>query len=420
MINLLTQIWAIEAGFAHSVAPTVLAAISRGHSIDRFVTKQPVVEIPADGSEPVIADKFGMKASYDREERLVYVVNDQKQNVAVIPIMGTMTKRGDMCSYGMRDYADMIRRVNASDQYVGAVFEMECPGSTVDGIQELSNAINESEKPIVTFGDHMVASGGYWTASLTDWIVANEANPSEFGSIGVLYVHEYLGKYIEENIGSIEIIRAPQSTDKALVNPIEELPESARAEMVTKLKQYADEFQSTVLSGRAGKLTKKENVFTGKMYPATVSMELGLIDQVGTFQDAVNKVSELAGLNTRPVATPKPQSNQVTNSISYNMFGKLFGISNESAEKLTAEEKQSLADAEGKAAKLEAQNDVLKEQSQAKDELIAELKADNKKKEAEIADLNQKLEETPAGDPPSTEEAQDAVIKEPKLNFQEP
>lgn len=422
MINLLHhKAWALEAGFARTVAPTLMSAILNGHSIDHFISKQQEITLPDDGSDPVIADRFGMKVNYDRENRLMYVVNSKRQNVAIIPILGAMTKRGDLCSYGMRDYAGWIQAVNSSDNYVGAVIEMECPGSTVDGIEELSKVINESKKPIVTFGDSMVASGGYWIASQTDWIIGNQDNRvTEFGSIGVLYVHEYWGKFIEDNIGSIEIIRAPQSVDKGLINWIEEMPKEARRELIEDLKKWADEFKVTVTRGRSGKITDEENVFTGKMYNMDLSLKYGLIDQIGTFQDALDKVSDLAkseddyeeeDASDLPPNDQDPDPTQQVSNSNFNMkFLQWLGLSKESADKLPAEEQQALGQAEEKLTKLEAENTVLKEQSKDKDKHISDLEIESKAKDNKIASLEKKLEDTPAGTPPSTDEDEDEPI----------
>ncbi len=233
--------------------------------------------------------KYQSKVSWDRESRLLVATSSTKQNVAIIPVQGTMTKRGDMCSYGMQDLSAMIERANEAEHIAGIVFDGETPGGTVDGTPPFGNSIKNSKKTTVFFGDNMVASAGYWAASQADYIIGNSENPTSFGSIGVLCMHEYWGKYIEENIGEIKIIRAPQSKDKAVVNPIEPLTDENEASIVEDLKSMCDEFKAVVQSGRNGKLNaSKEDVFTGKMYDVKDALKHGLIDKIGTFQDAID------------------------------------------------------------------------------------------------------------------------------------
>lgn len=222
------------------------------------------------------------------------------KNIAVMPVIGTLTKRGEMCSYGMQDYMDELTVLNNNADVHSIVLDMEGPGGTVDGTPEFGQAVKQSKKPVVTFGDNMVASANYWVASQSRFIIGNKNNPTEFGSIGVLAVHEYWGKFIEENIGEIKIIRAPQSTDKARVNPIEQLTPELEAEIVADLKGLAKDFHATVKKGRGAKLTASEKDWgTGRMYKNAEAIGLGLIDAEGTLMDAIGKAAEFA-MGTMP------------------------------------------------------------------------------------------------------------------------
>jgi len=220
------------------------------------------------------------------------------KHVAVMPVVGTLTKRGELCSYGMKDYMNEIAALNANDDISAIVLDMEGPGGTVDGTPEFGMAVKQSKKPIVTFGDCMIASANYWVASQSKYIIGNKNNPTEFGSIGVLCVHEYWGKFIEENIGEVKIIRAPQSTDKALVNPIEQLTPELEASIKEDLRSLAKDFHATVKKGRGNKLTASEKDWgTGKMYKTGEAIELGLIDAAGTLMSAIDKAVELSNGN---------------------------------------------------------------------------------------------------------------------------
>lgn len=217
------------------------------------------------------------------------------QSVALMPVYGTLTKRGDMCSIGMRDYMSEIAALNANDEISAIVMDMEGPGGTVDGTNEFGLTVKNSKKPIVIFGDNMVASANYWVASQSKWIIGNKNNPTEFGSIGTLCVHEYWGKFIEENIGEIKIIRAPQSVDKAKYNPIEALTPELESELKADLKEITKDFIGAVKKGRGDRLTASESEWgTGKMFKTDEAMKMGLIDGVGTLMDAINKAAELA------------------------------------------------------------------------------------------------------------------------------
>lgn len=246
------------------------------------------------------------------------------KNVAIMPIFGTLTKRGDFCGYGMRDYMGEIMSLNKNEEIAAIVLDMEGPGGSVDGIKELGMAIAQSAKPIICFGDNMVASAHFWLASQCDFIIGNANNPTEFGSIGTLCVHEYWGKYIAENIGEIKIIRAAQSVDKARVNPIEPLSAELEAEIVADLTSLATEFHNTVKAGRGDRLKASEQEWgTGKMFKNADAIALGLIDGEGTMMDAIDKAVELSASIKK--ATPTPSTNAKNMTVKQKIssfFGK--------------------------------------------------------------------------------------------------
>ena len=102
---------------------------------------------------------------------------------------------------------------------------------------------------------------------------------------------------IADKIGKIEIIRAPQSKDKARINPVEKLPNSERDRILNSLEVITDEFISKVKSGRGERLnTDDENIFTGKMYSADEAQELSMIDHLGNFESAINIAKSLGNI----------------------------------------------------------------------------------------------------------------------------
>jgi protease IV len=139
-----------------------------------------------------------------------------------------------------------------------------------------------------------------WLASQASVIVANKNNPTEFGSIGVLMVAEDYTNMMEAgNLPKMQIIRAPQSTEKALVNPIEPMGEDLLASVHGELKDIADSFINVIKEARGEKLdTKAEGLFKGRMFDARTAKQIGLIDSVGTLSTAINKVAELARVSS--------------------------------------------------------------------------------------------------------------------------
>lgn len=417
MIDILSyRQWAISQHFANTMGLLSLRLLSEGKSIDHLIKRHTPEDLHARYSSMASADGLVVSTEWDRESQLEVATTRTGQNVAIIPVLGALTKRGDLCSYGMRDYISMIDRANKSQKIAGILLDIESPGGTVDGTNEFGIAVKQSKKPVVAFGDGMVASAAYWVASQAREIIANKNNATEFGSIGVLYIHENYQAYIQREIGSVEIIRAPQSEDKARINVIEPITDEQRSEIRMELKELAKEFFSIVKAGRGSRLnTAEENIFTGKMYPAGMAKKMGMIDSLGTIQDAIDRVGRLANSNS----TSASKGAQVNTSMKFSKLSALFsGEAWGKALSAFAEDQAPLESAEQKVVEMEAasvrmkaENDQLKADASAKDQKITALEAtvseqktqitsltnDKTKLEGEKNELNEKLEKKPTG-----------------------
>lgn len=386
--------WAIESSYFSRVSPLVLSAIENGGSIDKLIKKYKIEDLPE--------TRYQMKVSYDRDSGLLVATSAAKNNVAIIPVLGALTKRGDLCSYGMRDYAAMIERANAAENIAAIVIDAETPGGTVDGTPEMGLAIKNSTKPVIVFGDNMVASAGMWLASQASEIFANVNNPTEFGSIGVLCMHENYQAYIAKNIGSVEILRAPQSVDKARVNVIEPLTDDQRAEIVEEMRPIAADFISVVKAGRKGKLNAgDENLFTGKMYGAADALKYGLIDAIDTFQAAIDRAAVLAQSNNSGLSKSNNKSKK--ESMKFPKLSALFGGTEKEANEdglSPEEESASMEAAEKKLADMENANGTLAAKVAELEKSIADKEAAHQAaieaKDNEVAELQAKLDKKPA------------------------
>lgn len=379
--------WAISQDFANRYGLLALKLLSEGRSIDHLVKKKSQQEI-SEGYAllPLAADGLVISTEWDRELRMDIATTNMGQRVAIIPVIGALTKRGDLCSYGMRDYTGMIERANKSDKVAGIVLDIESPGGTVDGTNEFGMAVKQSKKPVVAFGDGMVASAAYWIASQATEIISNKNNATEFGSIGVLYVHENYQAYIEKEIGSVEIIRAPQSTDKALINSIEPLTDELRMEIKSELKDIAKEFFSTVKKGRGSKLnTAEENIFTGKMYPAKDALAYGMIDRLDTLQGAINRAGSIAISRSSTFSSSRAQVN--TNMFKSSILSAIFGKAEKAEEEKPAAEQSTMEQVDNHVVTLEAENAQLRQEKTAATERVVQLEATVAEQTAQITSL---------------------------------
>lgn len=369
--------WALEEGFFQTMAPIVKHRLTHGHDLSTFA--QDVEERFTAGP---------LRATYNDKRNRVFRSNNR---IGVVPLIGTLTKNGGLCSYGMTDYQQIISNMNQDDDIDAIVLFADTPGGSVMGTPELGNTVRDSAKPIVTFVDNMLASAGVWIGSQSSHIVVNGEDPTAaVGSIGTLCMHINQSTFIEKNIGQVVIYRAEQSTDKARFNSIEPVTEEMEAELIAELTEITDLFIATVQSGRQGKLkTDGENIFTGKMYSPKDAKKYGLIDQIGSLEDAVDTAAQLAKPNSRRVAA---QSKSNTSMSLASWFGRDKSAQEEPTEVVASAEEMNQLEADMQAAiqeketlaaevaSLKAANEAAAVAAQASATRIAEL-------EAQVADL---------------------------------
>lgn len=218
--------------------------------------------------------------------------------VAVIPVQGTVQKRGGYCSTGTKQLAAMLDRANADPEIGAIVLDVDSPGGAVDGTEEFARLVRSSKKPVVAYIDGLGASAAYWIASQASYIFINSETTGYAGSLGVLCTHVDQSAALEKQGAVVTILRSSRAVDKARFNGVETLTDELKAEIVADLDSIAATFISAVESGRAGKLSAKEDVFTGKVYAGSAAKKHGLVDAVGSLQDAVNKAAQLARTGT--------------------------------------------------------------------------------------------------------------------------
>jgi protease-4 len=220
--------------------------------------------------------------------------NTSGSKVAVIPVQGTVQKRGGYCSLGTKDLVAQVQAANRDPEISAIVLDIDSPGGQVDGTEELAQAVALSGKPVVAYIDGLGASAAYWIASQASYIFINSASTGYAGSLGVLCMSINQSAFLEKQGVKVEILRSSRAVDKARLNGVEEMDESVRASVQADLDQIGETFIAAVEKGRAGKLSTKEDVFTGKVYRGADALKYGLVDKIGSLQDAVNKAASLA------------------------------------------------------------------------------------------------------------------------------
>ena len=216
-------------------------------------------------------------------------------SVAVVSLRGDMLKEGTMCSYGTEEIAAVIREAASSPKIIGIRLDIDSGGGAVDAIAPMLDAIRytqENYKPVVACCD-LCASAAYYVACHCNLIIADNNISAEFGSIGVMMQFPDYAKYYEKMGIKVHTIYSDLSTHKNA--PFEAaLKGDYKSIKEEQLNPLAREFQKAVKEHRKNLDTKVDGILNGRMFFAADALKNGLIDQIGTRDQATQEVRRLA------------------------------------------------------------------------------------------------------------------------------
>ncbi len=258
---------------------------------------------------------IGMQASY-REyfdnsggiyERYHSGNKTAKDKIAIIELRGAILD-GD--GFVKRQ----IDRVAEDESVKGVVLRINSPGGTVTGsdfiYHHLRQLVDNEQRdlPLVVSMGSVAASGGYYVAMAVgdqeDSIYAEPTTTT--GSIGVIMPHYDLSGLLERvDVKNDSIVSHPR---KQLLSMTREISDEDRQILQRYVDQSFNRFKDIIRAGRPGFRDDPEvldRLATGEIFTAEQAEKDGLIDQIGFIEDAIQRVTELAGLDADSVRVVK-------------------------------------------------------------------------------------------------------------------
>ena len=181
----------------------------------------------------------------------------------------------------------------AQDPEVGAiVMDIRSGGGAVSGVTDVADLIQRIDtqvKPVYAYTDGTMASAAYWLGSSARKIGISKA--AEVGSIGVLTVHTDVSRALDADGITQTVIRS--GPYKALGHPSEKLSSLANQVLTDQVQETADVFTEHVAQQRGMTAEKVDTeVGQGRMFMGAKAVEVGLADEVTTFDEFLSKVGQ--------------------------------------------------------------------------------------------------------------------------------
>jgi protease IV len=221
--------------------------------------------------------------------------------VVRIPVRGVIFREAEEGLFGLPydKIEAILRQIRAArqDKDVKAIIlEVDSPGGDMTASDQIYKALSDFKKSadgrkIVTSIGNLGASGGYYVAMPSDWIIAEPT--SLIGSIGVI-LQTLNWKGLGEKIGVTDTT-IKSGPNKDLLNPFHDVPPEQLALLQEVTDTLYQRFFGIVQTARGISAPDLQAIADGRIFTSDAALEHRLIDQVGYWEDAVAKTAELLG-----------------------------------------------------------------------------------------------------------------------------
>ena len=212
--------------------------------------------------------------------------------VALIEIYGAL--------YDPKPYVDQLKSYRKQSQIKALVLHINSPGGGAAASQEIYTEVlrirKEYKKKVVASMGSVAASGGYYIACAADKIVANPATIT--GSIGVIAEWVNWGELMNWAKLKNEIIKSGEYKDAG--NPTRPLTENERRYFQGLIDGLYKQFVQAVADGRQMTVEQVKILADGRVFTGEDALNKGLVDEMGTLQDAIRLAGKIANLRGEP------------------------------------------------------------------------------------------------------------------------
>ena len=188
---------------------------------------------------------------------------------------------------------DQIEQAEEDARVKAVVLRIDSPGGTVAASEEISAYVEQCTKPVVASIGDVGASGAYMIASQADEIWAMPG--SSVGSIGVISEIPNVAGLLDDVGVEFQTITAGEYKDAG--TPFRPLTDKERSLIKGEVDEAYDQFIDIVARGRDMERDRVEKLATGWAWSGAKAKKLGLVDQIGTYRDALDSAAKLGKIS---------------------------------------------------------------------------------------------------------------------------
>lgn len=254
-----------------------------------------------------IIAKIKEKAGIDEKGEIKILQNSQyagarvkpevkPSKIAVIYASGQIFDgEGDNDKIGSVTLSKAIREAREDDKVKAIVMRVNSPGGSALASEVIRREVElaKREKPFIISMGNYAASGGYWISSEGDRIFADATTLT--GSIGVFGTFPNAKKFLNDRIGlTFDGVKTNENADFGTIT------QPLTPYQMSMLQKYVgetyDDFTALVARTRGLRQSYVDSIGQGRVWSGTDALELGLVDEIGGIDKAIEYAAQQAGL----------------------------------------------------------------------------------------------------------------------------
>lgn len=277
-----------------------------------------------------------------------------KNKIAIVYAEGEIVDgQGSVGEIGGNRLAKQLRQIRQDDDIKAVVLRVNSPGgsATASDIIQREVVLTQKVKPVVVSMGSVAASGGYWISTYSNRIFA-EPNTIT-GSIGVFGIQPNIQELASKIGVNSDTVKTGRFADiSSLYRP--KTPQEL-AILQKSVDRIYDQFLTKVADARRLPKARVAEIAQGHVWSGQRAKELGLVDELGGLEDAIQDAAKRANLGNNWKLEEYPKSRSLEEQLFQRLAGVQADASSQPENPLTTEFKQVQADL----AALKAMNDPL-------------------------------------------------------------
>lgn len=257
-----------------------------------------------DEVETLIGERIGIDGDLNTIDLSDYTESTKGKSSGSDNKIGIMTASGTIISgtgsdlngyLGASSFQKSMKKFRENDQVKAVVLRIDSPGGSATASETMWQAVKQTsrEKPVIVSMGDLAASGGYWLATAGDTILASPHTLT--GSIGVYGMHFSIGQMLDTKLGiTSDEVRTSAYAD--MFSGMRRLRPSERALLERTLNDTYDKFLVRVSENRGMSVEAVHEVAQGRIWTGEAALQAGLVDLLGTMDDAIALAAEMADL----------------------------------------------------------------------------------------------------------------------------